>query len=382
MTKYQVDLDVSVIPDDHGVWKLFPGESYKFSQLVRDHHIAFLDIRGLEDLGIDPKSWDKQAALQIIAADRWTRELERDRTKGPQGSPAVGKTDRRYLTYLVGLLSEARKGDLIVVPGGGYDKDVLIGQILDEPGEGSFTNPIGESQSRYPGRRVKWLPTQQKRHFSTELIRLIHSSTAFHTIGTNRREEIYRLAFRNFVLGDNFTATFDTKKQHFSTSDSAIISAWFNGLAAVRDAVELGETLREDTFWELALLHAQSAEEGELSININSPGQFILKSVGVFALVVMALTATAGEVSAKEIVSNPPTVTLQTIGSADSSCALKVDAAIASYVSTLTYKRTVQACDLAIRAKQEATLTTNAELTAKKPPQPKVRLNKTRKGTK
>lgn len=258
----------------------------------------------------------------------------------------------------------AKRGDLIVVPADGYRKDILFGEIMDDPGNvvrvdakdgdsGTFT---------YVGRTVKWRAFQEKRFLSQNLIDLLHTPSAFFRIGKREmREEVYRIAYENFVYGDIFAATFETTKEHFSTSDSAVTAMWFNVLSAVNKAIESNEDISKKTFLDLALTRSVDDQEGELAININSPGQYILRSLGVFALATMAMLPLT-EISAAEIVNSTVKVELKTVGSAKNDCSLRIEQAIKDYAETLSVGRLRDACKIGQRARTEATLKTKARL--------------------
>jgi hypothetical protein len=133
----KVELDAYVIPDSHTVWKCSPGKTYRFYVAVKDAFTAFPDVRGLETIGGKPSDWTDQQILRVIAEDRRNREaaaVARGR-KDAQIHEGVIKSDRAVLTFVKRIWFEAKLGDLIVIPAEGYDKEVLIGEILSDPGE-------------------------------------------------------------------------------------------------------------------------------------------------------------------------------------------------------------------------------------------------------
>lgn len=366
MAEVEVQLDAYVIPDDHGVWKCFPGQTYRFYEVVRDSNAVFLDVRGLDALPANPVEWEDREALKIIAADRWTRELARQQRggKGVNGAPDVSRQDWKVLNFLKGLLLHAKKDDLIIVPADGYRRDVLIGEVLDDPGEPLiYEAKDGDGSYSYVGRRVRWRARQEKREFTRDVIDSLHSQAAFHTIKRSLREEIYALAYENFILGDLYVATFRTSKEQFTTSDSAVVSVWFNALAAVYAANEEGHphSVANQSFSELGLLRSNEAETGELAIDIASPGSVLLQTTGVFALAVMALFPLM-QLDAATIAQQPVVVRIHTVGSATDQCALQVSKAVNEIADTLAVRRLQEACKVGTRAREEATLHTKARL--------------------
>ena len=365
MSDLTVKLDAYVLPDDHAVYKYFPGQSYRFYKVVRDAEAVFLDIRGLDSLVGDPSQWPDDDVLKLIADDRWTREVHRTRHGGePKGGPEVSSVDRRHLRFLKGLLIEAKKGDLIVVAAEGYDKDVLIGEILDEPGQRNlFIAKDDEEVFSYPGRRVHWRARKPKRELSPALIDILHHRTAFYLIERSARDEIYQLAYDNFVFRGAFLATFETSKQHFTSDDSFITSLWFKSLTALRIAIENGDTaaLADKDIVQIAMMPVGDASQDELSININSPGAFVLRSAGVFGFAVMAMLPLS-EAPAEAVVGKDVHIELNTVGSAGSECSVQIEQTVREYINTLGYDRWQKECEIAKRAREDATLHTKARL--------------------
>jgi hypothetical protein len=360
----EIFLDAYVLPDDHEVWKCFPGETYRFLQAVYEAKAVFLDIRGLEELDPDPGNWQDADVLRVISEDRWKRELEKEsRGKSARGTPDVSSEDRKRLTFLKGLLFEAKKGDLIVLPADGYRREVLIGELLEDPG---VVTPVMADHNKrtheFVGRPVRWLPSKEKREFKADAIASLHSSNAFHLLARSARAEVYEVAYENYIYNHTFVATFKTTKQNFTTSDNAVVSVWFNALAAAYSAYR-GEPLNlaHKSFSDLGLISSAEAQRGELSIDIASPGSVLLHSFGVFALATMALFP-AMEADAKTLLEQPITVQLRTVGSADDRCALEVSAAAEGIVKTLSLRRLQDACEVRTRAEKEATLHTKARL--------------------
>ena len=365
MSSLVVNLDAYIIPDDHKIYKLFPGKTYRFHNMVKDAAVAFLDIRGLEQLPENPEQWDDKEVLKIIADDRWNRELERiSRGAKAQGGPGVNRTDKRNLTFLKGLLLDAKKGDLIVMPADGYTRDVMIGELVDEPAKTVRVDAAdGEATFTYVGRRVRWLAARQKRFFSQAVIDLLHAQTAFFSFPRSHHEEIYRITYENFVYGDVFVSTFETTKQHFTSDDNFSVSLWFKSMSSLRHVVETdGEKrLAKKSFYDLALLPTPDTQQDELSININSPGHFLLRSAGQFALVVMSLFILA-MASPDAAFGGDVVVQAKVVGNANPECLVELSHKTRVYLETLGLERWETACNVAVKAREEATLETAGRL--------------------
>lgn len=373
MNQLIVDLDAYIVPDDHRVFKCFPGKGYRFYDAIREASAIFLDVRGLEQLGDDATLWAKKDIVDVVRADRQAREAamvaagRRPPTRTGYSRTGYSRTDRRDQNFILGLFQLAKKGDLVVVPAEGYQRDVLIGEFVDEPGPVAPVT-LQDSHNRpvtYLGRRVRWLGKQKKRLFSDDLIQLLHSQTAFFDIGQRHYEAIYEIAYHNYASPQNFVASFTTSKQTFTARDNLLVSLWFEAISAVRNVVdgEAGPFQPDQRLFEIAVSSSFS-EASELSININSPGEFILRSSREFALVVMALFTLA---SAQPTFAQAQSVHVEAkhVGNASSECVGRVDASVRRYLDALGAKKWQEACDMAVAASKSATLATDAKLKAR-----------------
>lgn len=364
MNTIEVQLNAYVLPDDHKVWKCHPGKSYRFYKVVNEASAVFLDIRGLNALPDNPHEWDDRAVLKLLAADRWARELHRVRYDGkPTGSPGVGRIDHRNLTFLKGLLLEAKKGDLVVIPAEGWRREVLVGEFLTEPGDVSWFEARDDDETHaYLGRPVRWLAGQEKRYFSTEIIALFHSPTAFFGMPASTNHEIYRLAYGDYVYQGRFVAAFDVGKEKFTAEDSAVVSTWFNAFEVLQNAIETNTVDKlSASFASMGLDKLPDSAASELRINVNSPGSYLLKSNDAFAMALMVMFTLSG-CSAAQIVNDKVTVKMKRVGSAGTDCVHQIEDTVKSMAKALGKARVEDACKLGMRASTDAKMTVSARL--------------------
>lgn len=366
MSKIVVDLDAYVIDNSHKVFKCSPGKTYRFYREVRRTKTVFLDIRGLDALPEDTALWKDADILKLIADDRWSRELEsREKGNEPVGTEGVGRADRTRLGFLKGLLFEAKKGDLIVVPVDGYNKDVLIGEVLDDAGDVRRIEATDDEDTfTYLGRRVEWRAAMPKRFLDEDLIKAIHTQTAFFLLGRSLYEGIYRLAFGNFIFDGQFVSEFKTTKERFTAEDHAVVSTWINGLDVLYNSPEFQASAPSSknlpSFFELGLKKLDDDISAEVKIDIQSPGEIFVKTAGPFALALMAMFALSG-CDSKAVIDNGVTVKLKTVGSADGGGNAVSDCVNAMAIA-LGQSRLDQQCSLGKRAHEDAKLTTAATL--------------------
>jgi hypothetical protein len=367
----EVELGTYILPDDHKVWKYFPGKSYKFHDLVSETAIALIDVRGLDGLGSDPSKWSDDDLLTRIAEDRIDRRVE---SGGKRPSRLVRSTgDKATLTFLKGLLFTAKRGDLIVMPDKGYTTLVRIGMLVDNPGTLRTIRAKGDSGTdTLYGRRVRWIGEVEKRRLSDELISQLHSQAAFFDIGRGHYEEVYAKAFDDYVYDNLYVATFRTTKTVFTSKDNLLSSLWFELVEVLEEARESGDALGFDSVYELAV-ESEIAEDdrNNLSIYIQSPGWFRWRALTIEPLAAIALFALAvGNTPYAE--AKEATVSARIVRSADTDCLGTVDESVRAYLELLGKDRWEQACKLAAKAETQATLRANATL-KKAPSRPKRR---------
>ncbi|HMG48783.1 MAG TPA: hypothetical protein VK614_15150 [Allosphingosinicella sp.] len=354
----KVKLGTVILPDDHSVYKLFPGKGYKFYEIQHATKLAFLDIRDLETLGDDPLKWTDKQLLSVISHDRVQRIIEGG-GKAP-GKIRVSTGDKQALTFLRGL-TRAKKGDLIAVPGSGYRSEVLIGQITEHPGKLRSTRVKERTGTHtYFGRRVQWVATLQKRLFDLELINLLQSRAAFFDIGRSHYAEIHRIAFDSYVYDGQFVGVFKTSKSVFTPKDNLLTSVWFELMEVVAEASSDGTLLKLDNIYDVVIQSdLKEDERQDLSISIQSPGKFRLRGLVATPLVTMALFAMASSgVTYTQALGAE--ITAHAVADIDRQCMGEVDESVKDYLRILGKDRWEQACKVAMRARTQATLETQA----------------------
>lgn len=366
-TPITVELGAYVLPDLHRVYKCSPGKTHRFYEVVRDAEVVFPDVRGLAEMVDGATTWNDETALRAIAADRWSRELEsRARKNQPKaGSAAVNKTDRARLTFVKRLFFEAKKGDFVVIPAEGYDKEILFGEFLNDPGVlKTVEAQDGSHFGSYIGRPVQWRKKTIKRELNPKLIDALHSRVAVFPLIHERAEDVYREVLGNFIFRGKFVAEFRTAKDKFTAEDTAVVSTWLNGFDYLRHQMALDVDLELPAamnFYRMGLEPVPDDGAAELRINIQSPGEIFVRSAGPFALALMAMFALTG-CDAKAVVENGVTIKLKTIGDASDDCRIQVENTVNGIVRTMSYERLNDANCLGGRAASDAKVRVDASL--------------------
>lgn len=354
-----VKLDAVVIPDDHKVFKFFPGRDYEFYDFIVRTGVAFIDVRNLGELGSDPSRWKDNALLNHISTDRVERAVEAGQERPTRLVRSQG--DKATLTYLKGLLFKAKKGDFVLMPQKGYTTKVMVGQLLDDPGTVvalSQANDFGKTE--YFGRRVKWIGGVEKRKFSDTLVKLLHSRAPFFDVGRSEYEGVYRLTFDNFFYDDQYFATFRTKKEIFTPKDNFLTSVWLELFEVLEEARESESKLSKGSIYDLVIeSDINEKDRDDLSISVQSPGWFRIRSIVAAPLASLALFAMASQGIAYDQAITA-TTSASVISDANADCMGDVDASVRAYIELLGKERWEQACKLAKQAESESKLTAGA----------------------
>lgn len=359
----EIDLATTILPTDHRVWKLFPGEAYKFLKLIDGSKLAFLDVRNLDRLSKNPKDWSKFELTRQISIDRWTRQnAQRDQKTDRRVSPG----DRQTATLVEGLLLKAQKGDLLAVPSPGADGLVSIYQITSAPGVvKSIEAQDGRTFNTYIGRPIRWVGSLRKRALDYGVSELLHTPVAFFDMGDAGRTQIYEEVFGNYIYKGSNIATYRVAKQDYNSRDNRIVSTWIEFIDLVTNDREFKKAIQgSDGFSIYELLDNAKLDDddrSDLSININSPGEIIMKAISMSPLVGLALFPMAANgVSYKQ--ASAAEVHLTAVGSASNDCKAQIDESVRSIVKALGADRWQRACDLASRAQRESELSTDASI--------------------
>lgn len=355
------DLDGVIIPDDHAVFKLFPGKTYRLAKAMHDAKHAFLDIQGLESLPNSPWEWDDAALLNVISLDRIMREGEKRTSR--KSKSGGNSQDKKRLRFLKNLYFEAKLGDLIIVPlGEGFSSQVAIGELQGQPGDlRKISYTIKDEKFETYGRSIKWLTRLYRTQLSPSILKSLHSPTAFHLLNRSWNEEIYVSAYGTFIYGSSYVAKFPSEKEVFSAQDHANIGVLFNGLSVAHDrSLALPETAGQSgpDFFELAVF-----EESSVTIQLvrNSPISVIVKTVGPLAISAAIMFAAAAEGRTAAEMQNVQ-VTARRVGDAADRCTMEVPRDVAAAAIGLGMKRYETFCRVRAKVEEEARVKSPARL--------------------
>lgn len=359
-----VDLGVTVLPDNHKIWKVFAGEGYKFLKLMLDSSLVFIDVRNLDELGPEPAAWNKRALLEHVSEDRWKRQVA---STGIATDRRISSSDKLNTTLIEGLLLKARKGDIVAIPHQGTDGYVTIGQLTSKPGKiNTIVAQDGRRNYTYLARRFKELCVLNKRDLPFEFVERLQTPVAFFDTGDSAREEIYEAAYGSYIYDDINFAKYSTTKEVYTSRDNRTVSTWMEFIDVISNGDALiSAKVKTESNSIVELLDKANLDEldrSDLSININSPGEIIMKAIASSPLIGLAIypMATAGIPYSQAVQAQ---VAMSAVGDASSNeCEAEIGQEVRDVIEALGAKRWQAACELAVRAANETTLKTDSSL--------------------
>lgn len=261
----QIDLSATIIPASAQVWRLFPGEHYKFLGPYLETKTAFLDIPGFvlpegnialaNDLPTRLRR--SEIVLAKIASDG--RDTVPVVTDAELKDFRVGKKRQRHIQAVLNFYHHAAPGDLIVIPDRLSEGQVMIGRFAGRNRRATYTNvPKIYGETEIPARRVDWYGFFPENKLSTPLSRSLRNEYPFSLLEKSLFLEVFSLAFNSYVFGEHHSATIFNEKDDFLDLETALLGIVSRIAARVTEAVDKDDTENVD-IW-AALFEAASIE--------------------------------------------------------------------------------------------------------------------------
>lgn len=308
------DLATRFLPEDHKVWVLHAGRGKRQFKTFADNSLVFLEHPGFAAARDTFRSVEA-IRRHLRMSDAFVRYLNApDDTAPPSrtadhylSSPEIG-TGARSFNAAVGnissLYSQAKPGDLILVPGRDQYAPVLAGELKSEFDPEHVISVRQFGDALLPYRPVNWIQKGvEKRKFSKDVARRLENRHAIISLSQRpHAEEVYKKIYGGFVYA-NISKTDFIGDRYDSKDPSGIIAAaklvqFFSSLYV---AFQKGE---------IESVHGMSVDEvigsyppemliRDFEINFSSPGKITL----VVLAATMALTVALGVTAATDGIS-------------------------------------------------------------------------------
>ena len=306
-----IDPAARIIPENAQIFVLHPGRNKRFMQDFAEEKAVFLDLPGIEFA--EPPLAKSEDAQRLLRMSRSIRTWRNAGSKGEGPSRDLSKykaegdkDNARFLYEVEELYTDAKSGDLIIVPGKGYGRTLLIGEFVNNFDPKFVVYPAREKGEKIPARRVRWLHAQaSKTEFSSRLIKLFQNRQAIIRVtGVDDRHEVYERTYGDYVWGDTSGNLVRVTAQDSDLHDLAKAFDLTNYFAAQYLALKKGEL---ETFLGLPMDEAldqyyDKAYFGGVGIEIHSPGFLarVTKIAAMASYISVMLALSAAGVSAQD----------------------------------------------------------------------------------
>ena len=317
-----IDPEMRILPDDHKIFILHPGSSKRFYADFQGTNSVFLDLPGITF----PSKPEKDTP-ELRNLLRMARRISAWRNSGAKEVDNPSRVAKDYavtnpspnppklLHAVVDLYGEAKAGDLILVPGPGYNSTVYIGEFKGEFDKDDKVDSIRYVGEKIPARSVTWLPVAlAKRQFNSRLIKLMQNRQAIIQVHTEEdRREIYNIAYGDYVWKESSGNLIRVTKDEIDLNDLNKAVDLTNYFASQYIALKKGEL---DKFVKLEFNEAiekyyDKSYFGNVSVEVHSPGFFARKmksaALAGYVSAMLALSATgipAGEATDIQVVNS------------------------------------------------------------------------------
>lgn len=306
-----IDPSVRIIDEDNQVFVLHPGQNKRFMEDFAASSAVFLDLPGVK--------FDEPPSATSDVVQRKLRMSRRIRGWHSRGRPEDAAPSRDVASYKAGdkekirflyevedLYSDAKAGDLVLVPGRGYGNTVLIGEFV-----GGFDRDFAVYPPRYrgeviPARQVRWLHANVvKASFSQRLIKLMQNRQAIIRIRQPEDlHEVYERTYGDYVWGARSGNLVRVGAQEVDLRDLTKAADLTNYFAAQYLALKKGEleAFLRLPFDEALERYYDKAFFGGVAVEIHSPGFFgrVMKDAALAGYVSVMLALSSSAVPAQE----------------------------------------------------------------------------------
>jgi hypothetical protein len=308
-----VDPAIRILPDDHRIFVLHPGDGKRFYADFQATESVFLDLPGIS-FSTPPDINDSSLRNKLRMARRISIWRRRGSTADdtPSRNPddyAVSTTAAaapRFVHEVHDLYTEAKAGDLIIVPGKGYNSTVYFGEVVND-----FDPDFTVESQRYPSetipaRKVRWLPVNlAKQQFNRRLIRLMQNRQAIIKVTReDDRREIYTYAYGDYIWRESSGNLIRVTKDEIDLNDLNRAVDLTNYFASQYLALKKGEL---EQFLSLPFNDAidryyDKSYFGGVNVEIHSPGYFdrAMKKAAMAGYVSAMLALSGAGVTAQE----------------------------------------------------------------------------------
>jgi hypothetical protein len=369
----RIDLNTKIIPSDRKVFIARPGKGYRLYQQFYENNLIGPELPGIDlERG---KKLSEQTRMDLrlkktAAVRRWIKNNKPDDTtpvdditayeQAPSPKGAV-----QFNIMLEAYFEAAQSGDILIIPPSAFSKSTIVAELVGGPDEiVPFRYPRLYGGFSIPARRFRPLAYVEKRNLPSRVLDIIAKPNGIVLLDESQRDFFYKRAYGSYVKQDSMYARFDVTSEVYSTTDDALILAFFNFVAANTKNITI-----EQNNIPMSLMDAMLSDLGDyaptLKTNINSPGSLDLISKSIIPLAAVAMLILAVEVGPDAYAAAQDNmITLGNSGAdLNDPCTVQVHESVITQLKLLGLDRWSDACEVARRAAAETGLSSSASIT-------------------
>ncbi|MBF9048151.1 hypothetical protein LSUCC0031_13595 [Rhodobacterales bacterium LSUCC0031] len=341
---------------------------------MKNNGVVFLDLPRLPPPGSAGYIKDEATAENLARSlDLSQFSLRKDEAALEKFSEIISNnyqgarwSQRRSLAlgWINGLYSEAKVGDVIVVPapafvrdpdGNTQTADTLIGEISGGPERWIEGAPEEYRNARYLVRRVKWFESVSENDLSFRSTLSLRTQNALVRLRAEHLDQVLGAAYKNVMLDDEFLARFLTRNADFRSFEAYHFLGFVMGCTAAYRAFESKETLEGTSLYEIAARLPRDLQfVAEQDASIHSPGYSTLKATRLTPFVTMCLfsIAVSGDAQPFDEDGRADVQVINSESLALDPCApdIGVDEAVRETLNIIGYDRWQRFCEAALHA--------------------------------
>lgn len=371
MTNLVIDINARFIPNERRVWRMFPGERYRFLSSFLKSGIVFLEMPGLElPNGLITEGTPQLRELLHLSREieKWIaayrRHLRAGTAEDPPPKPtrdlsafagrALSRDQQNVLGAVRNLFGTASKGDLVVVPDQIPTREVLIGEFLEGPETRSIHSPDFFSGEFTPARPVRWFPAVDELRLPRELSNTLRIPPAFSQIPRPFVTSILENSYGTYYRAEEYCARILINGREFDTQNTFDLSSIAQFASVICSVLTESSASVSAALANYADKITSPEFQPAVSLNINSPGTGSLKAatfVPIFFAAWFALTATA---DAKSRPAASDVTVINSVEGEGDPCAAKVSEAVRETLKLIGFDQWESLCLRAERLRKSA----------------------------
>ncbi|MCY4653714.1 MAG: hypothetical protein OXC95_11190 [Dehalococcoidia bacterium] len=322
------DLRTKTFAPPRNAFRLFPGDGYRFYDIMCEHSVVFLDapmmsLPGRHGYPETHSTLLELARAEIASHPRFSIDDERylelpslhDNTPPSFGVIPVSSTilwsqkRRQMLRWINMLHHEANIGDIVMLPSPGYIKikdgtyaevQTLVGEITSNSFRWFPPHDSAFHSKNYIARQVEWRGGIKEHELGKTTTKLLRTQNAMLKVNSRDFPLVLGRAYGNALVDDDCYARFSTSSDSFTSFYNFHFHALCMAVVAALSDDGQHNGLFDNDKHIYEILSGFSPSDDlfpEIIINIQSPGDAIFKSKKtLIALVFSSLVAASDAV--------------------------------------------------------------------------------------